>query len=146
LKILIQRVTQANVVVDGQVVGAIGDGVVVFVGVTYSDTAAQATWLANKLINLRLFEDPLGKMNQSLIDKQGSALIISQFTLYANCNEGRRPSFTEAAPPDMAKVLYEQFVEEVGKGGVPVETGIFGADMKVSLVNDGPVTLILERT
>jgi D-tyrosyl-tRNA(Tyr) deacylase len=145
MKILIQRVTQASVVVDNKVVGTIGAGVVVFVGVTHSDTMAQVTWLANKLIHLRLFEDPSGKMNQSLLDKQGSALIISQFTLYADCSDGRRPSFIGAASPDMAKGLYEQFIVEVRKNGIPVETGVFGADMKVSLVNDGPVTLILER-
>ena len=145
MKILIQRVTQASVVVDDKAVGTIGAGVVVFVGVTHSDTVAQVAWLANKLIHLRLFEDPSGKMNQSLLDKQGSALIISQFTLYADCNDGRRPSFIGAASPDMAKGLYEQFIVEVRKNGIPVETGIFGADMKVSLVNDGPVTLMLER-
>lgn len=145
MKILVQRVAQANVEVDCKIVGAIGIGVVVFIGVTHSDKAIQVEWLANKLINLRIFEDTSGKINQSLIDQKGSALIISQFTLYANCSDGRRPSFTEAAPPKMAEQLYEQFIEEVRKGGISVETGIFGAKMKVSLVNDGPITLILER-
>lgn len=145
MRILIQRVTQAEVKVDGKTFGAIGPGVLVFVGITHTDTAAQGAWLANKLIHLRIFEDAAGKINQSLIDRKGSALIISQFTLYADCTDGRRPSFTQAAAPAIAQPLYEQFIEEVRKGGVPVETGIFGADMKVSLVNDGPVTLLLER-
>ncbi len=145
MKILIQRVSQASVEVSAAVVGRIGVGVLVFIGITHSDTADQVTWLANKLIHLRIFEDDQGKINQSLIDRQGSALIISQFTLYADCESGRRPSFTQAAPPVMAKQLYDQFIEQVRKGGVPVETGVFGADMRVSLINEGPVTLLLER-
>jgi D-aminoacyl-tRNA deacylase len=145
MKLLIQRVTHASVEVEGKTVGAIGQGVLVFIGVTHQDTKLQSSWLANKLINLRLFADEQGKVNRSLLDCQGAALIISQFTLYANCNEGRRPSFTQAAAPNLAKELYEHFVEEVRKGGVLAETGIFAADMKVSLLNDGPVTLILER-
>ena len=114
-------------------------------GPTHNDSTAQAIWLANKLINLRIFEDDQGKINQSLIERKGSALIISQFTLYADCSDGRRPSFTQAAPPETAKPLYEQFVKEVHQGGIHVETGIFAAEMKVSLLNDGPVTLLLER-
>lgn len=145
MKILIQRVAHAKVEVDNKIVGMIGEGVLVFVGITHSDTLAQATWLANKLVSLRIFEDAEGKMNQSLIDRKGSALIISQFTLYADCSDGRRPSFTQAAPPEIAKSLYEQFVKEVNQRGIPVETGVFGAEMKVSLLNDGPVTLLIER-
>ncbi|MBS3904893.1 MAG: D-tyrosyl-tRNA(Tyr) deacylase [Simkania sp.] len=145
MKVLIQRVTHAHVEVDSKIVGTIENGVLVFIGITHSDTTTQAVWLANKLINLRLFEDSSGKINQSLIDCKGSALIISQFTLYADCSDGRRPSFTQAAAPEIAKPLYEQFVDAVRKGGIPVETGIFGADMKVSLLNDGPVTLLVER-
>lgn len=145
MKVLIQRVAQAKVEVDNKIVGMIGVGVLAFVGITHSDTIAQATWLANKFINLRIFEDNQGKINQSLIDRKGSALIISQFTLYADCSDGRRPSFTQAAPAEIAKPLYEWFVKEVNEGGVPIETGVFGAQMKVSLVNDGPVTLLLER-
>lgn len=145
MKILIQRVTEANVKVDSQIIAKIDRGVVVFVGITHSDTLTQASWLANKLINLRIFEDEMGKMNRSLMDQKGSALIISQFTLYANCDTGRRPSFTQAALPDAANSLYEQFMEEVRKGGIKVESGIFGADMKISLVNDGPVTIMLEK-
>lgn len=145
MKILIQRVTQASVEVNKEIVGKIGPGVVVFVGVTHSDTANRATWLASKLVNLRIFEDAQGKINQSLLDCKGSALIISQFTLYADCSNGRRPSFTEAAPPEIANCLYEQFVKEVQKSGIETATGIFGAEMKVSLVNDGPVTIMLEQ-
>jgi len=146
MKILIQRVTQASVEVNGEIVGSIGPGVLVFVGITHSDTASQVTWLANKLINLRIFEDPQGKLNQSLMDQKGSALIISQFTLYADCSDGRRPSFIEAAPPEIANPLYEQFIDEVRKNGISTASGIFGADMKVSLINDGPITIMLERS
>ena len=145
MKILIQRVTKASVEVDEKIVGSIGAGILVFIGITHSDTASQASWLANKLIHLRIFEDAQGKINQSLVDRRGSALIISQFTLYADCSEGRRPSFIQAAPPEIAKPLYEQFIQEVRRGGISVETGIFGAEMKVSLLNNGPVTLLLER-
>lgn len=146
MKILIQRVTHASVEVNEKIVGNIGPGVLVFLGITHSDTAIQTIWLANKLINLRIFEDSQGKINQSLVDRKGSALVISQFTLYADCNAGRRPSFTQAAPPEVANPLYEQFVDEIRKSGIPVATGVFGAEMKVSLVNDGPVTIMLERS
>ncbi|MEI8126023.1 MAG: D-aminoacyl-tRNA deacylase [Parachlamydiaceae bacterium] len=145
MKILIQRVTQANVEVNAKTVGAIDGGIVVLVGVTDNDTVAQATWLANKLVNLRIFEDEAGKINRSLIDQKGAALIISQFTLYSDCRDGRGPSFTQTAPPEMSKHLYDHFIEEVRKSGIPVATGIFGAEMKVSLINDGPATLIFER-
>ena len=145
MKIVVQRVSQAKVEVEGKSVSAIDLGVVVLIGITHGDTANQAVWLANKLINLRIFADGQGKINQSLLECNGQALIISQFTLYADCSCGRRPSFTEAAQPDLAKQLYEKFIEEVRKGGIDTQSGIFGADMKVSLTNDGPVTLILER-
>ena len=145
MKILIQRVSHAKVEVENKTVGKIGEGILVFLGITHNDTAVQARWLANKLINLRIFEDDQGKINRSLIDLNASALIISQFTLYGDCSDGRRPSFTQAAPPEIAKPLYEQFINEVRQGGISVETGIFGAQMKVSLQNDGPVTLLLER-
>ncbi|MFI5342744.1 MAG: D-aminoacyl-tRNA deacylase [Chlamydiales bacterium] len=145
MKILIQRVSHAHVEVEGTIVGAIGLGALVFIGVTHGDTVTQAAWLAHKLIHLRMFEDTHGKINQSLLEHKGKVLVVSQFTLYADCSAGRRPSFTQAAQPELAKQLYEQFVEEVRKGGVLVETGVFGAEMKVSLLNDGPVTLILER-
>ncbi len=142
---VVQRVARASVEVDGKIVGEIGDGVLVLIGITHNDTKEQAAWLANKLVNLRMFEDEQGKINQSLLDKKGCALIVSQFTLYGDCSEGRRPSFTQAAPPAIAKPLYEYFNAEVQRNGVPVQTGVFGAEMKVSLLNDGPVTLILER-
>lgn len=145
MKILIQRVTTASVEVDKKIIGSIGAGVVVFLGITHTDTALQAAWLANKLANLRIFEDAEGKINQSLIDQKGASLIISQFTLYADCTNGRRPSFTQAAPPEIATPLYELFIQEMRKFSIQTETGIFGADMKVSLINDGPVTLLLER-
>lgn len=145
MKLVIQRVTQASVEVEGKIVGSIDEGAVAFVGITHNDSLTEATWLANKFVHLRIFEDADGKMNQSLIDKKGSALLVSQFTLYADCTAGRRPSFTQAALPDVAQPLYEQFVQEVIKLGVPVQTGIFGAEMKISLINQGPVTLLLER-
>lgn len=146
MKLVVQRVSQARVEVEGKTVGAIGPGVVVLIGITHDDTTNQAIWMANKLINLRIFEDAQGKINQSLLEINGQALIISQFTLYADCSGGRRPSFTQAARPELAKQLYETFIEEVQKGGVKVQSGIFGAEMQVSLLNDGPVTLILERS
>lgn len=146
MKLLIQRVLKASVEVESSVVGAIDKGLLVFVGITHSDTPAQAEWLANKLVHLRLFEDAEQKLNRSLLDQKGSTLIISQFTLFADCSEGRRPSFAKAAPPEMAKLVYERFLQKVETLGVPVEKGIFGAYMQVSLVNDGPITIILERS
>jgi D-aminoacyl-tRNA deacylase len=145
MKILIQRVAKASVEIDEKIVGSIGPGALIFIGITHNDTAIQAKWLANKLINLRIFEDSQGKINQSLLERKGSVLVISQFTLYADCSDGRRPSFTQAAPPEVATPLYEQFVDEIRRSGIPVATGVFGAEMKVSLVNDGPVTIMLER-
>ena len=145
MKILIQRVAHAQVEVEDKIVGSIGPGVLVFLGVTHNDTEAQVIWLANKLIHLRIFQDQEGKINRSLLDQKGSVLLVSQFTLYGDCKDGRRPSFTQAAEPGLAKRLYEYFIDEVRKGGIPVQTGIFGAEMKVSLLNDGPVTLLIER-
>lgn len=145
MKILIQRVTYAEVKIEDKIVGAISNGALVFLGVAHGDTKAQSIWLANKFLNLRMFEDDQGKINRSLLECKGQALVVSQFTLYADCSTGRRPSFTLAAGPEIAKLLYENFVEEVRKSGILVETGVFGAEMKVSLLNNGPVTLILER-
>lgn len=142
---VVQRVSQASVSVNSEIVGAIGSGLLVFLGVTHSDEEDQAAWLASKLVNLRIFEDSHGKMNQSVYDRQGEILVISQFTLYADCSAGRRPSFTSAAQPIQANALYEVFIQEIEKSGMPVKRGIFGADMKVSLISDGPVTLIIER-
>jgi D-tyrosyl-tRNA(Tyr) deacylase len=144
MRIVIQRVSQAKVDVEGKTVGEIGKGALVLFGVHKDDTPAQTLWLANKLVNLRIFADPSDKMNLSLLDIQGEVLIVSQFTLYGNCSEGRRPEFTASAPPEMANTLYEKFIQEVRQQKLKVETGVFGAYMQVSLTNDGPVTFILD--
>lgn len=145
MKAVIQRVTSATVTVEGQTVGQIGPGIMVLLGVEKGDAEAQADWLVEKIINLRIFSDDAGKMNLSLTDINGALLVVSQFTLAGNCAKGRRPSFDTAAPPDEGKRLYEYFVAAAVRTGLPVATGIFQADMQVSLVNDGPVTFILER-
>jgi len=144
MRIVIQRVASAKVDVEGKTVGSIGKGALVLFGVHKEDTAEQTLWLASKLVNLRIFSDAQDKMNLSLLDIQGEVLIVSQFTLYGNCSEGRRPAFTDSAPPEIAKSLYEKFIAEVAKQKLKVETGVFGAHMQVSLINDGPVTLILD--
>jgi D-tyrosyl-tRNA(Tyr) deacylase len=144
MKLLIQRVEKASVEVDSSIVSAIDIGLVVFIGVTHNDTYENCIWLAKKLVNLRIFENE-GKFNCSLLDIKGEALIVSQFTLYGDCNTGRRPSFTQAASPDFANKLYELFIKEVKATSISVKTGIFAAKMKVNLINDGPVTLMLER-
>jgi len=145
MKAVIQRVSEASVVVDNAAVGEIGAGIVVLLAVEKGDSEADAKWLARKIVELRIFGDKDGKMNLSLQDTCGSMLAISQFTLAGSCDKGRRPSFVEAAAPDEGKRLYDCFVDQVKGLGVPVSTGIFQADMKVHLVNDGPVTFILER-
>ena len=145
MKIVLQRSKQAKVVVEEQVVGKIDNGLVLLVGLTHEDTKEAATFLADKVVNLRIFEDEDGKMNHSLLDVGGSILSVSQFTLYGDCQKGRRPNFMAAAKPDFANELYCFFNDELRKRGVVVETGIFGAMMDVQLVNDGPVTLILEK-
>ena len=145
IKLLIQRVKEAEVRVDGKLVGKIDKGCLVFVGVTHIDTKLEADYLAKKLTNLRIFEDENGKMNLSVKDVKGRLLIVSQFTLYANCENGNRPSFTEAAKPDMANELYEYFCSKCEEYGIEIQKGIFGADMKVHLINDGPVTIMLEK-
>jgi D-tyrosyl-tRNA(Tyr) deacylase len=134
----------ARVEVDGAVVGEIGAGLLILLGVTKTDTAPQAELLADKILNLRIFSDDAGKMNRSLLDTGGAVLVVSQFTLYGDCRKGRRPSFDQAAPAEQAKTLYEQFVAAARRSGVRVETGVFQAHMAVSLLNDGPVTLIVE--
>lgn len=144
MRAVVQRVSRARVVVDQEVVGQIGCGLVVLLGVARSDSAEHARWLADKITGLRIFADEEGKMNRSLADVGGGALIISQFTLYGDCRKGRRPSFVDAAPPDIAKPLCEEFLVAVRALGVPTATGRFGARMQVELVNDGPVTLIVE--
>ena len=144
MKAVIQRVTQASVVVDSVTVGAIGPGTLVLLAVEKGDTEGDASWLARKIVELRMFADCEGKMNRSLKETGGSILAISQFTLAGSCEKGRRPSFTSAASPDEGKRLYEEFVAQVKVLDIAVATGIFQADMQVSLVNDGPVTFILE--
>ncbi len=144
MRAVVQRVSSGSVEVEGTIVGRIENGLVVLLGITYADTGAEADYLAEKIVNLRIFEDTAGKMNRSLIETGGAMLIISQFTLYGDCRKGRRPSFVAAARPEQAIPLYEQFIDSVRKKGVVVECGEFGAHMKVSLVNDGPVTLIVE--
>lgn len=144
MRALVQRVCEARVLVDGEVVGAIGRGSVVLLGVHARDTAAEAASLAEKVAHLRIFADDEGKMNRSLIDTGGAVLSVSQFTLYGNTEKGRRPSFIEAAPPEEANRLYETFNARLRALGVPVETGRFRAHMVVEIHNDGPVTIMLE--
>jgi D-tyrosyl-tRNA(Tyr) deacylase len=132
------------VVVEGAVVGEIGAGLLILLGVAKPDTIADATLLVDKALNLRIFSDSDGKMNRSLLDTQGGLLVVSQFTLYGDCRKGRRPGFDAAAPAEQARALYESFVEIARRSGLRVETGVFQAHMEVALVNDGPVTLMLE--
>ena len=144
MRAVVQRVSRARVLIDGDIVGEVGQGLLVLLGVTHADTLADAAWLADKVVGLRLFNDADGKMNLGLADVRGGALVVSQFTLYGNCEKGRRPSFLDAARPEVAVPLYEAFVNAVKALGVPAATGRFGAMMQVELVNDGPVTLIIE--
>lgn len=144
MRALVQRVTEARVAVDGSSVGEIAGGLLVLLGVTHADTGEQARWLAGKVAGLRIFEDADGKMNRSVTDTGGGILAVSQFTLYGDCRKGRRPSFDAAARPEQAKALYDEFVAELRTFGIAVATGVFQAHMKVSLVNDGPVTLLVE--
>lgn len=144
MRAVVQRVSSARVEVEGQVTGAIGRGLLVLLGVGQADSEKDAAWLAEKIAGLRIFEDDAGKMNLSVQDIAGSVLIVSQFTLFGDCRRGRRPSFTEAAPPDLADRLYQDFCARLRAGGLPVETGVFQAHMDVYLVNDGPVTIWIE--
>ena len=144
MRVVIQRVSRARVTVGGAVTGEVGRGLLVLLGVTHGDTIDAARWLAEKTVGLRVFADDEGKMNRSVADVGGGVLVVSQFTLYGDCRKGRRPSFIAAAPPEVAVPLYEAFVEAVRALGVPVATGRFGAMMDVELINDGPVTLIVE--
>ncbi len=145
MRVIVQRVSSSQVVVDGQVVGAINRGLNLLVGIAETDTEADLDWMAQKCVDLRIFPDAAGKFDQSVRDIQGELLVISQFTLYGDCRKGRRPSFDQAAAPTQAERLYHHFVEKLRQSGLKVETGQFGAMMQVSIENDGPVTLILER-
>ena len=145
MKILVQRVKNAQVEVEGKTVGKIEKGFLVLLGVTHTDTKKEADYLAKKLCNLRVFTDENDKMNLALKDINGELLIVSQFTLYADCTSGNRPSFINAAKPEMANELYEYFCLVCEKNGIKVEKGIFGANMQVSLTNDGPVTILIEK-
>lgn len=144
MKLVIQRVTEASVTIEGSVKGQIGKGYLVLIGVAKDDTKEIADKMIKKMLGLRIFEDENGKTNLSLDDVNGELLLISQFTLYADCKHGNRPSFTDACPPKEASDMYDYFVGECVKTGKKVETGIFGADMKVSLLNDGPFTIVLD--
>ena len=144
MRLVVQRVSEASVEIEGKINGQIKQGFMVLVGITNDDNEEIVDNMVNKLINLRIFEDENGKMNLSIKDVNGELLIISQFTLYANCKKGRRPSFLDAAKPEISKPLYEYFNQALENAGVHTETGIFGAMMKVSLINDGPTTIILD--
>jgi len=144
MRVVIQRVTSGSVTIGGKVHGTVGKGLVILLGITHDDTRDDADFLVSKCVNLRIFEDDAGKLNRSLLDIQGGILLISQFTLYGDARKGRRPSFDQAARPEIAEPLYNYFIDELKKIPVPVETGIFGADMKVEIHNDGPVTIIID--
>lgn len=146
MRVVVQRVSASQVRVEGEVVGDIGRGMTLLVGIAPTDTAAELDWMARKCLDLRLFPSPgSDRWDQSVQEIQGEILVVSQFTLYGDCRKGRRPSFDKAAPPAQAEALYDQFVERLRASGLRVETGRFGAMMQVEIVNDGPVTLLLER-
>ncbi|KHF41990.1 D-aminoacyl-tRNA deacylase [Halalkalibacter okhensis] len=144
MKVVLQRTKASSVSVEGEVIGQIDAGLTLLVGITHEDTSEDVKYIVDKIINLRIFEDANGKMNHSLLDVKGQVLSISQFTLYGDCKKGRRPNFMNAAKPDVAKELYDEFNHELSSKGIDVQTGEFGAMMEVSLINDGPVTLIVE--
>ena len=145
MRAVIQRVNKASVSVDGRVVGSIGHGLAILLGVRVGDTEAEAQWMAGKIATLRIFDDDAGKLNLSVLDVKGSALVVSQFTLYGEARKGRRPSYDQAAPPEVAEPLIRHFVELLEAQGVPVQTGVFRAHMLVEIHNDGPVTIMLEQ-
>ena len=144
MRAVVQRVKSASVTVDGELFSEIGAGVLIFLGVAHEDTTTELEYIANKVANLRIFEDAEGKMNCSLLETGGSALVVSQFTLYGDCRKGRRPSFIDAARPEAANALYEQFIAALEKRNVPTHGGTFQAMMEVELINDGPVTILLD--
>lgn len=144
MRAVVQRVKSASVTVDGELVSEIGAGVLIFLGIAHDDTATELEYIANKVANLRIFEDEDGKMNRSLLETEGAALVVSQFTLYGDCRKGRRPSFINAARPEVANTLYEQFITLLKQQGIPTQGGTFQAMMHVQLINDGPVTILLD--
>ena len=144
MRVVLQRVARASVTIDGNTVGEIGPGFCLLVGFSHTDTPAQVAWMAEKIVGLRLFSDEEGKMNLGLAEAGGALMVVSQFTLYGDASKGRRPSFIDAARPEVAIPLYERFIADLRATGVTVATGEFGADMQVELVNDGPVTLVLD--
>src|ERR1700730_6412079 len=144
MKVVLQRVKNAHVEVAGATVGAIGQGLLLLLGVARTDTRKDADYLVDKTVRLRIFPDEAGRMNRSILETEGAVLVVSQFTLYADCKKGRRPSFDDAAPGEQARELYEYFVSHLKSSNIIVETGVFQAEMEVHLVNDGPVTIILE--
>lgn len=144
MRAVIQRVARAELSVNGEQIASIGRGYVVLLGVTHDDSETDARYIADKIASLRLFEDEAGKINLGITDVGGGVLIVSQFTLYADCRKGRRPSFTDAAPPAVADKLYQRVVQLLHEAGLPVQAGVFGAHMLVALVNDGPVTILLD--
>jgi D-tyrosyl-tRNA(Tyr) deacylase len=146
MRLVLQRVTRASVNVQDSTVGSIRTGLVVFLGISKPDTTADADYLVDKLLGLRIFPDDAGKMNRSVCEAGGALLIVSQFTLYADCRKGRRPNFDQAAPPEQAKALYNYFVESARRGPIPVETGVFQASMEVEIVNQGPVTIVMDSS
>ena len=144
MRAVVQRVKSASVTVDGELISVIGAGVLVFLGVAHDDTTTELEYIANKVANLRIFEDEEGKMNRSLLETGGAALVVSQFTLYGDCRKGRRPSFINAARPEAANTLYEQFITTLKQQHIPTQGGTFQAMMDVQLINDGPVTILLD--
>lgn len=145
MKLVVQRVSKAEVAIEGKICGSIQKGLLVLLGIHQKDTKAHVDWCVNKLVNLRIFSDTQGKMNLSVKDVNGEVLLVSQFTLYGNCSNGRRPDFLEAAPPSLAQPLYEYFIDQLKKEVKNVQTGEFGGIMQVSLTNEGPVTMIIEK-
>jgi len=144
MRAVVQRAARASVTANGITTGTIGPGLVILLGIHPEDTDREIRWMADKIVNLRIFEDEAGKMNRSLVDTGGEMLIVSQFTLYGDCRKGRRPGYSTAAPPEIAEPLYQMFVAEVERQGIGTATGVFQASMQVELVNDGPVTLLID--
>lgn len=144
MRAVLQRVSSARVIVSENTTGSIRNGLVILLGIAKSDTPAEADYLLNKILHLRIFEDSAGKMNRDVVEAEGSLLIVSQFTLYADCRKGRRPGFDLAAPPHQARILYDYMIDAAQRGPVPVQTGVFQADMRVELTNEGPVTILLD--